>query len=155
MSRAKKIDPNKIDLDELKEKTTENPGLISFPHSVGGAVIKPEDKGKIKGRAMSAMKEQTERQLHQLYEQMQTLAKQANDIKTRVEVSNRIYQAQMNFEPIIGQTYFLYAKENEEDVLSMIGPSEWGSRLPYASYIASVRLLSDHTWEVMESGDPE
>lgn len=155
MSRAKKIDPNKIDLDELKEKTTENPGLISFPHSVGGAVIKPEDKGKIKGRAMSAMKEQTERQLHQLYEQMQTLARQANEIKTRVEVSNRIYQAQMNFEPIIGKTYFLYAKENEEDVLSMIGPNEWGSRLPYAAFIASVQLLSDHTWEVLDSATTE
>lgn len=151
MSRAKKIDPNKIDLDELKEKTAESPGLIPFPHSVGGAVVKPEDKGKIKGRAMAAMQEQTEHQLHQLYEQMQTLVKQANDIKTRVAVSNRIYQAQMNFEPIIGQNYFLYSKGDNEDVLSMISPTEWGGRFPYASFVASVHLLSDHTWEVLES----
>ena len=41
-----------IDLDELKEKTSDDPGLISFPHAVGGAIVKPEDKGKIKGRAI-------------------------------------------------------------------------------------------------------
>jgi len=152
LSRSKKIDPNKIDLDSLKDKVTESPGLIPFPHSISGAIVKPEDKGKIKGRAMAAMKEQTERQLHQLYEQMQTLAIQANEIKKRVEVSNRIYLSQMNFEPIIGQTYYLYEKERDIDLLSMISPEEWGEDLPFKSFIASVRLLSDHTWEVLEDG---
>ena len=100
MGKKDKINVNEIDLDELKEKAAENPGLISFPHSVGGAMVKPVDKGKIKGRAMAAMKEQTEHQLHQLYGQMETLVQQANEIKNRVEISNRIYLAQMNFDPI-------------------------------------------------------
>jgi len=152
LSRAKKVDPQHINLDDMKDKVSDSPGLISFPHSVGGAVVKPEDKGKIKGRAMAAMKEQTERQLHQLYEQMHTLARQANEIKKRVEVSKRIYLSQMNFEPIIGQTYYLYEKESELDQLSMISPEEWGKDLPFKSFIASVRLLSDHTWEVLENG---
>lgn len=151
MEKGKKIDVDKIDLDELKDKSTENPGLISFPHSVGSAMVKPEDKGKIKGRAMAAMTEQTEHQLHQLYEQMQTLVKQANEIKSRVEVSNRIYIAQMNFDPIIGHIYYLYSKKNNNDLLSMISPLEWGKTIPYKSFIAEVRLLSDHTWEVLNS----
>lgn len=153
MTKANKIDLEHIDLDELKEKSAENPGTISFPHSVGGAVVKPEDKGKIKGRAMSAMKEQTERQLMQLYEQMQTLAKQAKEIKQRVKVSERIYLAQMNFEPIIGQTYYLYNKEDDFDLLSMISPEEWGKKMPFKSFLAAVQLLSDHTWEVIHSND--
>lgn len=151
MKKADKIDISNIDLDDLKEKTTENPGLISFPHSVGSALVKPVDKGKIKGRAMAAMKEQTEHQLHQLYEQMQTLVKQANEIKSRVEISNRIYKAQMSLDPIIGQVYFLYSKNNGDDLLSMISPAEWGKSIPYKSFIAEVRLLSDHTWEVIHS----
>ncbi|MCK5102753.1 MAG: DUF2452 domain-containing protein, partial [Cyclobacteriaceae bacterium] len=151
MSKGKKIDPNKIDLEDLKDKSSDNPGLISFPHSIGSAVIKPEDKGKIKGRAMAAMKEQTQHQLHQLYEQMRTLARQANGIKNRVKVSERIYQAQMNYEPRIGQIYHLYEKENDNDLLSMISPDEWGKDMPFKSFIASVRLLSDHTWEVLDS----
>ena len=151
MDKGKKIDVNNIDLDELKEKTTENPGLTSIPHSVGSALVKPVDKGKIKGRAMAAMKEQTEHQLHQLYEQMQTLVNQASAIKDRVEVSNRIYLAQMNFDPIIGKTYYLYQNKNDQDLLSMVSPEEWGKKLPFKLYIASVKLLSDHTWDVIDS----
>lgn len=151
MGKKDKINVNEIDLDELKEKAAENPGLISFPHSVGGAMVKPVDKGKIKGRAMAAMKEQTEHQLHQLYGQMETLVKQANEIKNRVEISNRIYLAQMNFDPIIGYNYFLYCRKNGDDLLSMVSPEEWGKTLPYKSFLAEVRLLSDHTWEVLRA----
>ncbi len=151
MSKWNKIDIDKIDLDDLKERTTENPGQISFPHSVGGAVIRPEDKGKIKGRAMTAMKEQTARQLHQLYEQMRMLAKQANEIKNRVHVSEKIYLSQINFEPVIGEIYYLYQKSESENILSMISPEEWGKKLPYQNYVAKVKLMADHTWDVMDS----
>jgi hypothetical protein len=138
---------NPIDPD----KVSENPGLISFPHHLGSAVIKPEDKGKIKGRAMAAMKEQTERQMAQLYGQMKVLADQANQIKERVKISETIYQSQINFEPVIGHIYYLYKRDDHHHVLSMIGPEEWGKDMPYKHYLAMVRLLSDHTWEVIES----
>jgi len=151
LDKGKKIDIEQFDLDQLKEKTTENPGLISFPHTVGGAVVKPEDQGKVMGRAMTAMKEQTEHQLQQLYDQMQVLVKQAKEIKSRVLISEEIYQSEINFEPIIGQTYFLYERKNKNGVLSMISPDEWGNHLPYQSFVAEVKLLADHTWEVIES----
>lgn len=150
---SNKINIDHIDLQKEKEKTTDNPGLIPFPHHIGGVAIKLEDQGKIKGRAMAAMREQAEKQMGQLYEQMQLLSKQANEIKERVEVSNRIYSSQMNFEPLIGHTYYLYNKDGENDVLSMIGPDEWGKKLPYRNYIAKVKLLSDHTWDVSFKND--
>lgn len=148
MSKKIKIDIENLDLDRDREKIAENPGLIAFPHSVGSALVKPEDQGKIKGRSISAMHEQSQIQLNQLYEQMQTLAKQAHEIKNRVEVSERIYLAEMNFEPIIGKTYYLYQRKNDIDVLSMISPEEWGKTIPFKKYIAQVKLLSDHTWQV-------
>ncbi len=148
--KVNKIDLESVDIDKMAEKVAEKPGSLSFPHSVGGAVIKPEDKGKIKGRAMSAMKEQTEMQLHQLYEQMHTLALQAKAIKKRVEISERIYLSKMNFEPIIGHIYYLYEQKDGQDLLSMIAPEEWGKDMPYKSYLSTVRLLADHTWEVLK-----
>jgi len=135
------------------DNVTDNPGLINFPHHLGSAVIRPEDKGKIKGRAMSAMKDQTERQMAQLYDQMKVLARQASKIKERVKISEQIYQSQINFEPVIGYHYYLYLKKDQDYVLSMIGPEEWGNDLPFKSYQATVKLLSDHTWEVLDS-DP-
>jgi len=149
--RGKKIDLSKIDLEELKEKTAASPGILPFAHTVGGAVVLLEDEGRIKGRAMAAMKEQTDRQMSQLYEQMQTLVKQANDIKKRVEVSEKIYWSQMNFEPVISKEYYLYEKKSGDMVLSMISPKEWGSKLPYQRFVAHVRLLSDHTWDILSS----
>ena len=150
MARGKKIDIDKIDLEEMQEKVTENPGLISFPHTVGGAIIRPEDEGRIKGRALAAMCDQTDRQFKQIYEQMQTLVNQANALKARVTVSEKIYMSQINFDPVISQVYFLYERNNGETVLSMISPEEWGKPLPYKSFIARVTLLSDHTWDVHE-----
>ena len=46
-----------------KDKVTENPHSLEYAHHVGSALIKPEDKGKIKGRAISAMEHQTDQQI--------------------------------------------------------------------------------------------
>lgn len=150
MSKRKHIKKNTNPIDE--DKITDIPGTISFPHHVGSAVVKPEDKGKIKGRAMMAMRDQTQREMSQLYEQMQLLISQAEEIKKRVEVSEKIYLSIFNFEPIINHIYYLYEKEDGTNILSMISPKEWGSTIPYKKYLATIKLLSDHTWEVLEKG---
>ena len=93
------------------DKVAQNPGLLPYAHTAGGAVIKPEDTGKTKGRSILAMRQQTDRQMNQLYEQMEVLAKQAN-IADRKEISERIYDAAMGFEPIISETYYMYEKED-------------------------------------------
>jgi hypothetical protein len=136
-----------------KDKVAENPGLLPYAHTIGSAVIKPEDKGKIKGRAVAAMRQQTEKQMSQLYRQMQVLAEQAQEIKRRVEVSERIYSADMGFEPLVGHTYYLYERKDGTDLLSMIAPEEWGRSVSFKRFVAKVLLLADHTWEV--SYNPE
>lgn len=136
------------------EKIAENPGLLPYASSIGSALIKPEDKGKIKGRALSAMEEQIDVQLQQLYGQIETLAKQARELKERKEISYLIYTAEMSFEPIIGKTYHLYRRHNGERLLSLISPEEWGNSLKY-TWIATVRMLSDHTWEISASSPEE
>lgn len=134
-----------------KDKIAENPHLLPYAHTVGGAVIKPEDKGRIKGRAVSAMYEQTDMQLNQLRKQFELLATQAKQIQDRVTISERIYGADMPFEPLIGFTYHLYQRSNGKDVLSMVAPNEWGTNPPY-KFLATVRLLGDHTWDILEKG---
>ena len=152
---SQKVDIDKIDLEKDKDKVTDLPGLIEYAHHAGSTIIKPEGKGRIKGTAISAMHDQTDRQFHQLYEQMQTLIDQAKYLKKRVEVSERIYQASVPFQPVIGKIYYLYHKEDGTDVLSMVSPDEWGKSFPYASFEAEVRLLSDHTWEIVTAENKE
>ena len=137
---------NPIDPD----KVAENPHNLPYAHTVSGPVIKPEDKGKIKGRALAAMEQQTNMQLDQIKEQMNLLAQQARDLQDRVEISNIIYDAEIGFTPLIGHEYHLYKKDNGKYVMSMIAPSEWGRSPKYAEFVASVNLLADHTWHVVE-----
>lgn len=133
-----------------KDKVAEQPGLIAYPHNVGSLMIKPEDEGKLKSRAMSAMREQTNMQLKQIQKQVQLLMEQAGQIQRRVEVSEKIYQADMSFEPFVGHTYYLYKKEDQYRLM-MIGPDEWGKSKPVdLEYVSSARLLADHTWDIFD-----
>ena len=135
------IDPDKI---------TENPHSLEYPHHAGSALVKPEDKGKIKGRARSAMEHQTDMQLGQIYEQMQLLAEQAKKLNDRKSISEFIYMAEMRFEPLINHVYHLYTKENGDYLLSLIAPNQWGRSKNNFTFIATVRLLADHTWDILE-----
>lgn len=150
MTDKKKSFVNPIDPDKI----TENPHSLEYAHHVGSALIKPEDVGKLKGRALTAMEYQTDQQLSQLFDQMQLLAEQAKKINQRKEVSERIYQAKFRFDPIINHVYYLYEDEQQEQILSIIAPQEWGrSRKQNYTYIATIKLLADHTWEVMDAAD--
>ena len=131
-----------------KDKVAENPGLLPYAHTAGGAVIRPEDMGKTKGRSITAMRQQTDKQMNQLYEQMEILARQAKQISQRKEISERIYDAAMGFEPIINETYYMYEKDTGKDLLSLVAPNEWGRSFKYSRYLAKCLLLADHTWEV-------
>lgn len=146
---GKKIDVERLDLERMKEKTTENPGILPYAHHAGSALIKPEDKGKITGRAVAAMHSQTDMQMSQIYQQMQLLADQAKKIQARIEVSERIYQASIAFEPLINHHYFLYQKSDGTDFMSMIAPEEWGRKKDFAEFIAEIKLLADHTWDIL------
>jgi hypothetical protein len=126
----------------------QNPGLLGYAHTSGSAVIRPDDMGKIKGKAQMAMRQQTQDQLNKLYRQIELLGKQAQDINHRIEISERIYDAQMNFEPIVNHHYYLYEKPDGKDMLSMVGPKEWGRKFPFTRFLAKVFLLADHTWFV-------
>ncbi|WP_020538853.1 DUF2452 domain-containing protein [Lewinella cohaerens] len=136
------------------EKIAENPHLLPYAHTVGGAVIKPIDKGRVKGRAVAAMYEQTDLQLAQIKEQIDLLAQQARKLQDRVSISEEIYQTDMNFEPLIGRNYYLYRKGSGKTILSMVSPNEWGKKPPY-TFVAEVKMLADHTWDVLRTNEDE
>lgn len=136
-----------------KDKITETPGTLPYAHHTGSALVKPEDQGKLKGRALSAMEHQTDMQLLQIYEQMQLLAEQAKKLQARKTISERIYSAEMRFEPLINHVYFLYEKETGDQLLSLIAPEQWGRSGKQFTFVAEVRLLADHTWDILRKNE--
>lgn len=148
--KPKPINIDAIDLDQMKKKTSDLPSLLEYAHSVGGFSITPSKQGVIKGSALKAMGEQTQMQLDQIFEQMQLLAKQAKELKDRADVSEQIYTAHMSFKPVIGNCYYLYTKKDDSKILSLVSPDDWGSTMPFKQFEAKVKLLADHTWQVIK-----
>jgi hypothetical protein len=121
--------------------------VLPYASSAGSVAIRPTKEGVIKHKALSAMEDQTNMQLNQIREQIELLAKQAQEIKKRKELSMMIYEAKITFKPQIGQVYHVYEKTDGTHVLSLVAPSEWGGGSgPFSQFIASVKLLADHTW---------
>lgn len=123
--------------------------VLPYASSVGSVAIRPTKEGVIKHKALSAMEEQTNMQLDQIRQQIELLARQAQEIHKRKELSQIIYEAKLSFKPQIGHTYHLYEKKDGSHILSLVAPNEWGGG-PFKKLVSSVRLLADHTWVVVE-----
>lgn len=137
----KPIEENKIVLQS---------GSSPLKIAKGDYKIAPTKKGQVQGKSLAAMEEQTDIELAQIQQQVDLLVAKAKKIKERVDVSRTIHSAEMGFEPRVGRLYHLYQKENEQYVLSIIAPQEWNGNMPYNKFIASVRLLADHTWDILD-----
>ncbi|MBL0274285.1 MAG: DUF2452 domain-containing protein [Chitinophagaceae bacterium] len=121
--------------------------VLPYSASVSGAVIKANEEGVIKHKALTAMEEQTNMQLDQIRRQIELLALQAHEIQKRKDLSLMIYSAKLSFRPNIGQVYYLYEKNDDSIMLSLISPKEWGKNGPFKKFVAAVQLLADHTWK--------
>lgn len=120
--------------------------VLPYASSVAGVAIRPTKEGVIKHKALSAMEDQTNMQLDQIRQQIELLARQAQEIRKRKELSMMIYEAKLNFKPQIGHIYHLYEKNDGQHILSLVAPQEWGGNGPFRQFVSSVRLLADHTW---------
>lgn len=138
--------------EEKKPYYTGEAKFSPIPLLVSSPVIRPEDKGKIKTSAVETMQKQANQQIAMLRKQAEVIMEQVREIEQRLEISYSIYEAEMKFTPQINQFYHLYEK-NGKKVLSFISPKEWGSKMPYDTFLASVKLLPDRTWEVEEKAD--
>ncbi|NNC88222.1 MAG: DUF2452 domain-containing protein [Akkermansiaceae bacterium] len=111
--------------------------FLPYPASTLSPRIVPNDLSTYKARGIS----QVERDLHQ------KLVELRESYVSAVEHFNwnkLIYEAEINFEPVVGQTYHLY-EIRDRFALSMIGPAEWPQR-----HIGSFRLNVGRQWEPVE-----
>ena len=56
----------------------------------------------------------------------------------------------MGFEPLVGHIYHLYETEKGNYKLLMLAPSDWDCSKKNLEFIASVKMLGDHTWEILK-----
>jgi hypothetical protein len=138
------IDPFKKDaLYQGQDKFSPIPLTVSSPK------INPIDKRLVKATAFETMQYQANQQISIIKQQAELLMEQARKIEERMEISRKIYEADLNFEPVIGTTYHVYEK-NGRTVLSLVAPNEWGRKMPFDLHICSATLLGDKSWDLIK-----
>jgi len=109
--------------------------LKPYATSVGAPVISMNDTIAWKNRSISKVNQKVKAKYLQLkaeYEKMMD----------EFEYNSLIFSAKFNFEPIVGDVYHLYKRDNDETFLSIIAPNECSF-----NSIGSFYLNADQIWE--------
>lgn len=88
-----------------------------------------------------------------IMELVAVLQKQAEHLTRRLELTDKIYQAEYKFKIFNGQCYWLaFDNSRNKMILVHLGPDDWASGTPEEyTYLARVKWLGDHTWIEVDS----
>lgn len=109
--------------------------LKPYATSVGAPVITTTDTIAWKNRSINKLN-------HKVQTRFQEIKDQYEQLMNEFEYNSLIYSAKFSFEPIIGQTYHLYARDNGENFLSIIAPDQCRF-----DALGSFQLNADQIWE--------
>jgi hypothetical protein len=124
--------------------------LIKFDKSA--SLVTDLNSHKPLSKGLSNLDGQSDLQADQITEQLHILIKRAKELEERKRISKIIYSSEFGFQPVVKSVYHLYQKDSRKFV-SMIAPQEWGRKNKNnITFIATIRLDYDHTWEIIEFG---
>lgn len=112
--------------------------FLPYPASTLSPRIVPTDLSSFKSRGISQVERELQQKLLEIRESYLAAIDHFNWNKL-------VYEAEINFEPVVGETYYLYESRGRH-LLSMIGPGEWSMR-----HIGSFRLNVDRQWLLVET----
>jgi hypothetical protein len=107
---------------------------LTYGTNVSAPAIKLEDVDTWKQRSANKVNQQLKSKYDELVEEVKKLADE-------YKWNELIYTAKYSFQPVIGEIYHLYMKNDETLFLSLINPNEWKQK-----YIASFKLDSSEKW---------
>lgn len=116
------------------EKDGYNASLLPYTTNVGAPAIQTEDVDLWKQRGVNKVNKQLETKFNELKEEYQRLVDE-------FRWNELVYTAKFAYEPVIGETYHLYAGNDGNVFLSLISPTEWDRE-----HIGSFRLDSQQKW---------
>ncbi|WKB82238.1 DUF2452 domain-containing protein [Cellulophaga omnivescoria] len=131
MKESKKPDNIVFNVENQKYDAALKP----YATSVGAPVITTTDNIAWKNRSINKVNHKLEARYLELKAQYDAMLEQ-------YEYNKLIFDAKFTFEPIVGQTYHLYKRDNNETFLSIIKPNECNF-----NYIGSFYLNVELIWE--------
>ena len=109
--------------------------LKPYATSVGAPIIIPTDTVAWKNRSINKIN-------HKVSAKYLELKAEYENMMQEFEYNKLIFNAKFSFEPIIGEVYHLYQRENNESFLSLISPEQCNFKS-----IGSFYLNAGQVWE--------
>ena len=125
--------PDNVVFDVTSQKY--DAALKPYATNVGAPVITTTDTITWKNRSINKLNHKVQTRFQEIKEEYEKLMVEFNN-------NNLIYNSKFTFEPIIGETYHLYKRNNEETFLSIIAPDQCNF-----NSLGSFRLNTDQIWE--------
>ena len=118
-----------------KETQQYDAAIKPYGTSASSPVIKPLNTATWRNDGVDRVNKQFKSKFDELKKEYEAMMEQ-------FEYNDLVYNAKFNFEPIIGEVYYLYNDKNEESFLSIIQPDQCNF-----NYLGSFRLNSQKMWE--------
>lgn len=79
---------------------------------------------------------------HHFVERYEELQREYQTLVESYELNRLVYNSQINFEPVVGQIYYLYEQTGGRRFLSLVAPhhSRW------SGFLCAVRLTTPYRW---------
>jgi len=134
MTEEKKPDNVVFDTETQKYDAALKP----YATSVGAPVITTTDTLAWKNRSINKINHKVKTKYLEIKEQYEKLMQE-------YEHNQLIFNAKFSFEPIIGETYHLYKRDNGEVFLSLIAPHQCNFE-----FLGSFYLNAEQIWQKVE-----
>lgn len=106
-----------------------------YPTEIGSQNFSPDNIELFKLQKTNKVKKYYTQKFEELAAEYESLIKE-------ISINEMLYSAKHNFEPVVGESYFLYKKE-DGNFLSLISPSDWKNKF---EFIGQFQFLSDGRW---------
>ena len=159
---SKKDKPNSADGRDSYDSTSTgelieffNRNTTPYPVEVGGPAFDLIPVEKQKDIMVNVARMHAKQEYSRIMELVTVLQRQADEVRTRLDITDLVHAARYEFQIYHGQCYWLVRDHRKGGTrLTHTGPNDWATGGPSEyEYICRVKWLGDYTWIEVEEDD--
>jgi len=129
-----------------------NKNVSEYPTEAGGVKFELVPVTKQKDLMINHARMFAQQEYDRIVELVNVLEKQAQAIKRRLEITDAVHAAVYQFQPVMGNVYWIvWDTRKQHTLLTLHGPDDWSTGAPEDyEYQAQVKYMGDHTWMEIE-----
>ena len=101
------------------DNVVDAPGLMRYTTNLGAPAVRIESTQPWRNRGINKVN-------HRLDQRAQEIRQMAQEMADEFYWNQTLYAAEYSFEPVVGEDYFLYSRDDGSMFLSPIPPDQWG-----------------------------